>query len=117
MLRELACHGGILDDRAGNQLWEEGYEKTEIDDVFRSGNFAAIDIEQIGKHREGKEGQSDGDGKLLRFHRCAEQAGDAFQQETVVLEKTKQQQIYNHGGNQGELCKAVFAGSFLSAKL
>ncbi len=82
----------VPDDRAGNQLWKEGYVKRVVGKAI-VGRLSTIEVDQIGDLLKGEKADAQGQNDVPGIVRPTERSRYGADQEIGVLEKSDEYQV------------------------
>ena len=92
----------IADDGSGGDLCKEGHENPVVDEIYLGRLILSVHIDQIGQDREGKKGNTDGQGQLLFGQGCVKKGIQVIDHKAVILEKAKDGHVENDTGDQAD---------------
>ena len=87
---QFPCHIHITDDRAGNQLREQGNVSAEADGIFLGCGIAAVNIDGIAQTLEGVEADANGQRQFQERQLRSQHSVDRADEEVCIFENTQQ---------------------------
>ena len=99
----------VFDNGARDELWKQGDERTEVDEIFLYPGVAAVHVDGIAHGLEGVEGDADGQAQTQPGHEGQPDGGQAPGHKVPVFEKEQQRQVENHGRGHRPAGRPVIA--------